>query len=73
MRPGTSPASGRSLLIQSEYDGIALVEASPSASASRTNPGVEGKTWNNPALSGRYLLVRNAEQAACWELPLEPK
>ena len=29
-----------------------------------------GKTWNNPALAGTYLLVRNAQEAACYELPL---
>ena len=31
---------------------------------------IEGVTWNNPALSGQYLLVRNAEEAACFELPM---
>ncbi len=31
---------------------------------------LEGKTWNNPALSGDLLLVRNAQEAACYELPL---
>lgn len=30
---------------------------------------LEGKTWNNLALSGNRLLVRNAEEAACYELP----
>jgi hypothetical protein len=33
-------------------------------------PAIEGVTWNNPALAGPLLLVRNAEQAACFELPL---
>lgn len=28
------------------------------------------KMWNYPTLSGKYLLVRNAEEAACFELPL---
>ena len=31
----------------------------------------KGKTWNQPALAGRYLLVRNNRQAACYELPVE--
>ncbi len=31
---------------------------------------VEGKTWNNLALAGEYLLVRNGEEAACYRLPL---
>jgi outer membrane protein assembly factor BamB len=30
---------------------------------------LDGKTWNNPALSGNLLLVRNGEHAACYELP----
>lgn len=28
------------------------------------------KVWNNLALYGPYLLVRDAQQAACWKLPL---
>ena len=30
----------------------------------------DGKMWNYPALAGKFLLVRNAEEAACYELPL---
>ena len=32
---------------------------------------IDGKTWNNPAISGNLLLVRNAVEAACYELKLE--
>jgi outer membrane protein assembly factor BamB len=32
---------------------------------------LSSKTWNNPALASRYLLVRNDGEAACYELPLE--
>jgi hypothetical protein len=32
---------------------------------------LEGVTWNNPTLVGSRLLIRNAEWAACFELPLE--
>ena len=32
---------------------------------------LDGMTWNNIALYGPYLLVRNAEEAACYELPVE--
>jgi hypothetical protein len=31
--------------------------------------GVPTQTWNNPALSGRMLLVRNDQETACYELP----
>lgn len=31
---------------------------------------IEGKTWNQPAFAHGKLLVRNAEEAACYELPM---
>jgi hypothetical protein len=33
---------------------------------------LSGQTWNNLAVAGDRLLVRNAEQAACYALPLRP-
>jgi len=59
------------ILILSETGDMALVEAS----SKKYRPiarmkAIDGKTWNNPALAGRYLLVRNAEEASCFELPL---
>jgi outer membrane protein assembly factor BamB len=33
-------------------------------------PAIDGQTWNNLCVSGHRLLVRNAEEAACYELPL---
>jgi outer membrane protein assembly factor BamB len=29
------------------------------------------KTWNPPALAGRFLVLRNDVEAACYELPLK--
>ncbi|HVC92582.1 MAG TPA: PQQ-binding-like beta-propeller repeat protein, partial [Pirellulales bacterium] len=60
------------LLIQAESGEVALVEATPERHHEWTRfQAIEGNTWNNPVLAGRYLLVRNAEEAACYELPLE--
>src|SRR5262249_22194579 len=61
------------LLVVSERGAVALVEAAPDGPReSGRFQAIQGKTWNNPALSGPYLLVRNAEEAACYELPLQP-
>jgi outer membrane protein assembly factor BamB len=60
------------ILVSSETGEVALVEASPEAFRELTRfQAIEGKTWNNPALAGPYLLVRNSEEAACYELPVE--
>ena len=62
---------GDLLLITSETGELILLEASPKSYSELARLQVlEGKTWNNPALVGAYLLIRNAEEAACYELPL---
>ena len=55
------------ILVLSEDGRIALVEASgPSAGKEIAEMAVlDGVTWNVPAVAGPYLLVRNAEHAAC--------
>ena len=60
------------LLIQAESGDIVLVEATPEAHHEVTRfAALTGKTWNNPALAGAYLLVRNDREAACYQLALE--
>ncbi len=61
------------LLVISEGGELFLVEATPERSNSVLGQfqAIDGKTWNTLALYGPYLLVRNAQQAACYELPLE--
>lgn len=59
------------VLMQMERTGeIVLIEPNPTAlkELARLN-ALSGKTWNAPSIAGRYLLVRNGEEAACFELP----
>lgn len=59
------------LLVQSEKGEIALVEASPKRFHELTRfKALDDQSWNTPALAGRYLFVRTATEAACYELPL---
>ncbi len=60
------------LIVVSEEGEVFLVEASPER---RDNvlgsfQALSGKTWNNFALYGPYLVVRNAAEAAVYRLPL---
>jgi len=61
------------ILVQAESGEIVLVEASPERPSQVLGrfQALDGMTWNNIALYGPYLLVRNAEEAACYELPVE--
>lgn len=61
---------GDLLLVLAEDGNLALVEASPQRHLElRSIPALTGKTWNNLCLYGRMLLIRNGEEAACYELP----
>jgi outer membrane protein assembly factor BamB len=62
---------GDAIVVLSEAGELILVEASPKKYHELASlQAIEGVTWNNPALSGPLLLIRNGEQAACFELPL---
>jgi outer membrane protein assembly factor BamB len=61
---------GGLLLVQTEDGEVVLVRPGPEAHTELTRfTALEGKTWNPPALAGRYLLVRNDREAAMYELP----
>ena len=61
---------GALLLVQAESGEVVLVDAAPAKHVVRGRlAALRGQTWNNLCLSGRRLLVRNAEEAACFELP----
>ena len=64
----------RTLLILTEDGELVHVEPTPD----RPNrvmgrfQALEGHTWNNLALYGAYVVLRNAREAAVYRLPLQP-
>ena len=68
---GQSLLVGDLMLVQAEAGFVALAEAKPGGFQELGRLGaLDSKTWNNPALAGPYLLVRNDHEAACYQLPL---
>jgi outer membrane protein assembly factor BamB len=60
---------GNRLLVQTEDGEIVLVDPRPDAHHELARFSVfDQKTWNPPALAGRFLLVRTDTEAACYEL-----
>jgi outer membrane protein assembly factor BamB len=58
------------LLVQAVNGSVALVRASPTACTEVARiPALEGKTWNHPVIANNKLFVRNAQEAACFQLP----
>jgi len=63
---------GDVLLVMAESGQMAIVDAAPDEFREFSRmEALTGKTWNNPALSGGYLLIRNAQEAACYSLNRE--
>lgn len=63
---------GDAILVLSELGELVLVEASPEGYNEAASMQVFDDsqiTWNNPAFAFPYLLLRNAEEAVCLELP----
>ncbi len=64
------PEAGQ-LLVLSETGDLILIHANPEKLDEVAKyKMLEGKTWNHPVLIGNRIFVRNAEEAACFELPL---
>jgi hypothetical protein len=66
------------LIVQAENGNLILVEPNPKKliehgriPALHDSEWSSEVTWNNPAISGRHLLVRNARLAICYELAVE--
>jgi outer membrane protein assembly factor BamB len=61
-------ASGH-LIVLTESGELALVRATPDGHQELLRvPAIEGKTWNHPAISDGYLLIRNATEMAAFDL-----
>ena len=61
---------GDSLLVQAESGEVVMLEPSgESLKELGRFPALADQTWNNLCLCGRFLLVRNSVEAACYELP----
>ncbi|MCC7086631.1 MAG: PQQ-binding-like beta-propeller repeat protein [Pirellulales bacterium] len=65
---------GDALLVACEWGQVTLVAFDPENYRELASfQALAGQTWNNPAVAGKHLLVRNGEEAACYELPLEER
>ena len=59
------------LLVLTESGEVVLIKPDPESHREHARfSALKGRTWNTPALAGRYLLVRNDREAACYELPV---
>lgn len=59
------------LLVASEFGDVVLLKATPAAHQELGSfKAIEGKTWNHPVVVDDRLYIRNAEEAACYRLPL---
>ncbi len=60
------------LLVLGERGELALLSADPSERKEFWKiDAIEGKTWNHPVVVGNRLFIRNAQEAVCYELPLQ--
>ena len=63
---GQQILAGDLLLLMAESGEVILIDPRPDALAELGRfRAFSGKTWNPPALAGRYLVVRNDNEACC--------
>ncbi len=57
------------LVVLSEQGEVVLVKAAPDGHREVAKfAAIEGKTWNSPAISDGFLLVRNTAEMACYRI-----
>ena len=67
---------GDLILVQAERGDVVLLRANPQKLEELGRiEALSSKTWNNPTLAGSYLLVRNDEEVACFQVAVrgEPR
>ncbi len=58
------------MLVTSEAGELVLLRADSKSMVELAKfQAIEGKTWNHSVVVGNHVFIRNAEQAACYELP----
>jgi outer membrane protein assembly factor BamB len=63
--------AGDLILVQSEPGSVYLVEANSEEHVELGQlEALSSQTWNNMALAGPHLIVRNAKEAASYRLPV---
>ncbi len=63
--------AGNAIIVQTEPGPVVLLDTNPKQLTELGSvPALSGKTWNGPTLAGKYLLVRNDHEAACYEVSL---
>ena len=61
--------AGNHLIVTSDQGDVALVKASPDKYTEVARfKGVDGQTWNYPAIAGGKLLVRNSNEMAAFDI-----
>jgi hypothetical protein len=60
---------GERLLVQTEKGALVLLDISPEGPTERARLDVfSGKSWNPPALAGRFLALRTHQEAVVYEV-----
>jgi len=59
------------IVVTSERGELVLLRATPAGHEELAKiPALQGKTWNHPVVVGDRLLIRNAEEAVFYQLPV---